>query len=279
MLADIAIVGCSGGWFPAAGATSHGWRWNIFHVSRVRFSLSPLSSPALPLSPPPPKLVPASVKEKNFVGLEPHVATVMPAAPDPAKDASSGDSDNRPSFAETIRMFTLVCSNERERHAVTTTYRHRFRLELKAVMQEYRSPYRFEYTGKAGGASSAGGDRSGSCESAAAVTTMTLRDCPTPPAVTALPPHPNAHVSKATTPSPARLPAATTKHSATRPEAFPAVNEGGGSSVSVEEFKEALMRCPEMLEAFGSQLAARFRYRHRPSWMAPILRAGGSGGD
>lgn len=54
--------------------------------------------------------------------------------------------------------------------------------------------------------------------------------------------------------------------------AVPQQREGG---VTVEEFSEALVRCPEMLEVFGNQLAARLRHRHRPAWMAPILRKGG----
>ena len=55
-------------------------------------------------------------------------------------------------------------------------------------------------------------------------------------------------------------------------EAVVSQREGG---VTVEEFSEALVRCPEMLEVFGTQLAARLRHRHRPAWMAPILRKGG----
>ena len=68
--------------------------------------------------------------------------------------SSGGDNDgklNRASLAETARMFTLVCSNQQERHAVTTTYRHRFRLELQAVMQERRDPNRFKFRGSRGG--------------------------------------------------------------------------------------------------------------------------------
>jgi len=48
-----------------------------------------------------------------------------------------------------------------------------------------------------------------------------------------------------------------------------------GATVTADEFSEALVRCPEMLEAFGTQLAARLRHRHRPIWMAPFLRKQG----
>ena len=62
-------------------------------------------------------------------------------------------------------------------------------------------------------------------------------------------------------------------------EAFAVGGEGGAeggeeNGASVEDFSEALVRCPEILEAFGEQLKERLWHRHRPAWMAPILRTG-----
>eukprot|EP00752_Nemacystus_decipiens_P011276 g10020.t3 len=178
---------------------------------------------------------------------------------------------NRASFAETARMFTLVCSNDQERHAVTTTYRHRFRLELRAVMRERRSPVRSRAGSQHHHAESGGG--SPGAEDAG---------CP--------PPRRGSASSKAPSGSPPRLRDAGEAHDVwhvdSRPESGEAKHrgevcgrgspdDGGEQGVTAEEFSEALVRCPEMLEAFGSQLAARFRHRHRPVWMAPFLRKGG----
>ncbi|CBJ31437.1 hypothetical protein Esi_0256_0006 [Ectocarpus siliculosus] len=195
---------------------------------------------------------------------------------------------NRVCFAETARMFTLVCSNDQERHAVTTTYRHRFYLELRAVMQEGRNPLRFrnnQNNSGDGGYNSPNMVESDRCLS---------------------PPHrPRNRSSKdgkasslqldaySSTETPHVLPTGgrptTAEPAKERPGARLQKGDGhgrGGASgmgspgpeengVTAEEFSEALARCPEMLQAFGSQLDARLRHRHRPIWMAPFMRKGG----
>lgn len=148
-------------------------------------------------------------------------------------------------------MFTLVCSNDQERHAVTTTYRHRFRLELRAVMRERRSSVRFRANNQHHANSSGNGS---------------------PEAEDSTWPSPKRGSASSEEPSsPPQL-----RHAG---EAQSVSSVGGRLDaekvVTAEEFSEALVRCPEMLEAFESQLAARFRHRHRPIWMAPFLRKGG----
>lgn len=170
-------------------------------------------------------------------------------------------------------MFTLVCSNEQERHAMTTTYRHRFRLELEAVIHERRNLNRFRYrgTGDPVSPTAAGAAAAKPCASSPQSRSSNTRRQPN-----------KALVGGARTLPGERPGEAKPKTFYAAPEAFPLGNDGGGKGkrrreggVTAEEFSEALVRCPEILEAFGSQLVARLRHRHRPSWMAPILRKGG----
>ena len=165
-------------------------------------------------------------------------------------------------------MFTLVCSNDQERHSVTTTYRHRFRLELRAVVQERRGSLRLR-TGNqqsGGGGGGGGGDYS------------SPNGRHSKPKGMSNPPH--RHAAEARRSRPAAAEKAAARKNADRSEradegaVLPEVGEKG-VAVTAEEFSEALVRCPEMLEAFGNQLAARFRHRHRPIWMAPFLRKEG----
>lgn len=157
---------------------------------------------------------------------------------------------------------------------MTTTYRHRFRLELRAVIQERRSVVRFRtkhqhhhhHHHRA-----ESGDGSPEAEEASSY--------PSPQRDSASSKEPNSppqlHAGEARDVSPVDG----------WPECSEAKDRGevggrgspedGEKGVTAEEFSEALARCPEMLEAFGNQLAARFRHRHRPVWMAPFLRKGG----
>lgn len=195
---------------------------------------------------------------------------------------------NRVCFAETARMFTLVCSNDQERHVVTTTYRHRFYLELRAVMQEGRNPLRFRNNQNNGG--DGGYDSPNMVES---------DRCLSPPH---RPSNRSSEDGKASSLQPDAYSSTETPHvlptggrpttaepakerPGTRLEKGDGHGRGGASGmgspgpeengVTAEEFSEALARCPEMLEAFGSQLDARLRHRHRPIWMAPFMRKGG----
>ncbi|CAM9635157.1 unnamed protein product, partial [Hapterophycus canaliculatus] len=188
---------------------------------------------------------------------------------------------NRVSFTETARLFSLVCSNDQERHSVATTYRHRFRLELRAVMQEVRNPGGGKNTRDVGG-------RSGSHASSPS------RKCSPCGRKDGALQRPNTSYDSETlglrgSPIDGRPTSTATETQAgeSDPRQGSCESKGGreamakGASgegdmgVTVEEFAEALMRCPEMLEAFGSQLVARFRHRHRPIWMAPFSRKGG----
>ncbi|CAM9905961.1 unnamed protein product [Ectocarpus sp. 12 AP-2014] len=195
---------------------------------------------------------------------------------------------NRVCFAETARMFTLVCSNDQERHTVTTTYRHRFYLELRAVIQEGRNPLRFRNNQNNGG--DGGYDSPNMVES---------DRCLSPPH---RPSNRSSEDGKASSLQPDAYSSTETPHvfpTGGRPTTAEPAKErhgtqlqtgdghgrGGASGmgspgpeengVTAEEFSEALARCPEMLEAFGSQLDARLRHRHRPIWMAPFMRNGG----
>lgn len=206
-------------------------------------------------------------------------------------DGDRGNSNlewNRVCFAETARIFTLVCSNDKERHAVTTTYRHRFYLELRAVMQQGRNPLRFRNNQNNGG--------DGGYESPNVVESDR---CPSPPH---RPSNRSSEEGKASSLQPDAYPSTETAHvlptggrpttaepakelPGTRPQKGDTHGRGGASGmgspgaeengVTAEEFSEALTRCPEMLEAFGNQLEARLRHRHRPIWMAPFMRKGG----
>ena len=193
-----------------------------------------------------------------------------PAGDDGEASSSPSLNLNRASFAETARMFTLVCSNDQERHAVTTTYRHRFRLELRAVMQERRSFVRFRtndphHRAESGTSSPEAEDSSYRSPQRGSASS---KEPNSPPQL--------CHAGDAQGGSPvdgrAAWVAAKDRGEDGGGRGSP---EDGGKSVTAEEFSEALVRCPEMLEAFGSQLAARFRHRHRPVWMAPFLRKGG----
>lgn len=145
-------------------------------------------------------------------------------------------------------MFSLVCSNDQERHSVATTYRHRFRLELRAVIQEVRNP------GHGKDIRSPGGGGSGHASSN----------------IDGRPPSPEMEISAGESD-----PRQKSFASRVRTEAVAKGALGEGDrGLTAKEFSEALMRCPEMLEAFGSQLVARFRHRHRPIWMAPFSRKG-----
>lgn len=184
-------------------------------------------------------------------------------------EASPNSSLNRVSFAETARVFTLVCSNDQERHAVTTTYRHRFRLELRAVMQERRSLVRLRTNDQ-----HHGGGRSGSPEAVDSSCLPPRRGSPSSKQSNS--PLQQRHAGGTQSASPVGDRPEWEEEAKRREEA-----NGRGSpedrerGVTAEEFSEALVRCPEMLEAFGSQLAAMFRHRHRPIWMAPFLRKAG----
>lgn len=208
--------------------------------------------------------------------------------------SNAGDDDgrlNRASLAETARMFTLVCSNQQERHAVTTTYRHRFRLELQAVMQERRNPNRFKFRGSRGGgepsplsparkaaeAASGGGEGGSSLQPECTSGGLSKPDVHPNPSETGV--SPTGQLAETVIDR-----SAVAIYSSAAAQKQPPVAVGAGAEaavpqreggVTVEEFSEALVRCPEMLEVFGHQLAARLRHRHRPAWMAPILRKGG----
>lgn len=221
---------------------------------------------------------------QSLVASNPQTLTVA-ASPNRPRDSNcNGGDQDRVSLGETVRMFTLVCSNDQERHAVTTTYRHRFRLELKAVMQERRNPYRFRHRGNRGGETGGGGGRGRHCVSPSGAVVQTAPDSLSPRPVCSSKNlgRPNVHSSGARTLSPGWPAADKENTSATTLEAFPTESEGPtkggwtgeGGGVTAEEFSEALVRCPEMLQVFGTQLAARLRHRHRPPWMAPILRKG-----
>lgn len=211
------------------------------------------------------------------------------------------------SLAETARMFTLICSNDEERHAVITTFRHQFRLDLQAVMKEGRNPRCFDRPHQDGG----GG---GECRWDRAIdngitidvygqssdvanlvqSSKNLSSCS--PARSHLALGSPCMLPETSTTSnvdsvhsncgspPAANKQSTIGNTALLSEDLPTgdvvrgVERGGRGGISVEEFTEALMRCPSMVEAFGNHLAARLRHRHRPAWMAPILRTGASGG-
>ncbi|CAM9810191.1 unnamed protein product, partial [Ectocarpus fasciculatus] len=201
---------------------------------------------------------------------------------------NSGLKWNRVCFAETARMFTLVCSNDQERHAVKTTYRHRFNLELRAVMQEGRNPLRFrnnQNNGGDDGYESPNMVESDRCLSAPHRPSnrsseegkaSSLKPGANSPTET---PHVLPTTGRPTTAEPAK------ERPGNRQKKGDGDGRGGASGigspraeengVTAEEFSEALARCPEMLEAFGSQLEARLRHRHRPIWMAPFMRKGG----
>lgn len=221
----------------------------------------------------PPPLPRSLLSKQSLAG--PETRTNAPLARESHRAGEDGEASpnaslNRASFAETARMFTLVCSNDQERHAVTTTYRHRFRLELTAVMQERRSLVRLR-TNRQHHHAESDGNSSPEVEDSV---------CTSPHRGSASSKEPNnppqlRHAGEALSVSPA----------GGRPQLDEAKDRGvaGGQGstkdeekgVTADEFSEALMRCPEMLEAFGSQLAARFRHRHRPVWMAPFLRKEG----
>lgn len=189
----------------------------------------------------------------------------------------SGRAANRVPIAETARMFTLVCSNEEERHAVSTTFRHRFRLEMQTVMKERRNRNR-EAVGAAKCVDAGMTDQSSSARSK----TELMGSHGGRDGACSRSGHLEEWNNSETSPRP------------DDEEPFKTDDERGRGStvegragdgcrddqrgITAEEFTEALLRCPEMIEAFGSQLVARLRYRHRPVWMAPILRAGGAGG-
>lgn len=238
-----------------------------------------------------------------IAGPKPNSIAVVASAPTPLQGgrggggiSSAGDDDgrlNRASLAETARMFTLVCSNQQERHAVTTTYRHRFRLELQAVMQERRNPNRFKFRGSRGDGepppSLPAGTAAETAPGGAGEGESSSRPECTPSSIS----KPDMNSRREGDASPAgqlaetvidRSAVAIDSAAATQKQPPVVVVVGAGAEavvpqreggVTVEEFSEALVRCPEMLEVFGNQLAARLRHRHRPAWMAPILRKGG----
>lgn len=175
-------------------------------------------------------------------------------------------------------MFTLVCSNEEERHSVSTTYRHRFRFEMQTVMKERRNQNR-EVAAAAGECDDARmtdqspsarskteligsyGTRDGACSRSGRREEWTNNEAS---------PRSDGDESFKTDDNRGR--------GVTVEGRAGYGCRGDQRGITAEEFTEALLRCPEMIEAFGSQLVARLRYRHRPAWMAPILRAGGAGG-
>lgn len=271
-----------------------GYRSFPFGCSTIHVLIS--SPPAsLHLLPP---LLPPPHNGKSIGGPEKRTPGRTPSARDSNLDGGGGGdakpslSLNRTSFAETARMFTLVCSNDQERHAVTTTYRHRFRLELRAVMQERRRnsarfgnsiQHRAESNGNGGSGGCGSNKGVGSSSFSPHDSNHSSKEAQNDP------PQPPDAVHAKNTPVAGQLAAAETSRmnkSATRLKWGGAKqNRGEGKEregppgdeekgVTAEEFSEALIRCPEMLEAFGNQLAARFRHRHRPIWMAPFLRKG-----
>lgn len=187
----------------------------------------------------------------------------------------------RVSLAETALMFTLVSSNEEERHSLTTTYRHRFRLELQAVMDETRNAGRLKPArGESQAAAPSSPSRAPTNLPRSNVHADGTRSQPNSPVELKK----NTYASGRCSPSPPD------EHFSTGEQHNEAAMGGryrgvgvevravGERGVTAEEFTEALMRCPAMMEAFEIQLASRLRYRHRPAWMAPILRAGGADG-
>lgn len=214
-------------------------------------------------------------------------------------DAKSSVNLNRASFAETARIFTLVCSNDQERHAVTTTYRHCFRLELRAVLRERRrksarfgnsNQHHGERNGGGGGGADYGSNKGfGSSPLSPHCGIHSSKEDQSSSSQPSDAFHANSEISCSDSPVAAAQTSRVNNSAAssTRPkwgEAKQHRGEGkeGGADpsreeekgVTAEEFSEALVRCPEMLEAFGNQLTARFRHRHRPIWMAPFLRKG-----
>ncbi|CAM9989688.1 unnamed protein product [Scytosiphon promiscuus] len=198
---------------------------------------------------------------------------------------------NRVSFTETARVFSLVCSNDQERHKLATTYRHRFRLELRAVMQEERRPghgkhYRHLGDGSGSRALSKAADTNCALLKSGKCSPCHKRDGPLQGAEAR---HNSETLHLAASPVDGRPSSAATEvaegesdpigttsclSQGRREATAKCTSEKGDKGVTTEEFREALMRCPEMLEAFGSQLMARFRHRHRPIWMAPFSRKG-----
>lgn len=190
-----------------------------------------------------------------------------------------------------VHLFFVVCSNDQERHSVSTTYRHRFRLELLAVMQEARSSghaRNSRHRGSKGGGHASSFATNDHCRSPVAGSSSS-RPKNSDPLRTSNPQSERTSVhflrpsagsppgSAATEPraresDPRRI-SAESPDEGKAPEK--ASSEQRAKGVTVEEFSEALRRCPEMLEAFGSQLAARLRHKHRPIWMAPFSRKGG----
>ena len=177
---------------------------------------------------------------------------------------------------------------------MTTTYRHRFRLELQAVMQERRDPNRFKFRGSRGGDPSRLSPTETSEGVGGGADSVSRPELSTGSIL-----KPGVHSSEAGATATNQLvdtvvdrsavaidgSAATQKQPqvAIAQQQTPVAIEAGAedrapgreAGVTVEQFSEALVRCPEMLEVFGNQLAARLRHRHRPAWMAPILRKGG----
>lgn len=280
-----------------------------------------LNSPPASLYLLPPPLIsslPPLNNKKSLAGHEKRTPGTAPSARDDSLDGG-GDNGAKPSpnlnqasFAETARMFTLVCSNDQERHAMTTTYRHRFRLELRAVLLERRrnparlrnsSQHHGESNGNGNGGSGGDGGGGGYGSTKKGVASSSLSPdggnrSSTEEQTSPRKPSDAIHANRGTpcsnspTAGVDRLTAAETLRvkkstaSSRRPTWGEAnQNQGDGKDkggppreqekgVTAEEFSEALVRCPEMLEAFGTQLAARFRHRHRPIWMAPFLRKG-----
>lgn len=162
-----------------------------------------------------------------------------------------------------------------------TTYRHRFRPELLATVDERRGSNpagqrrgtRVEKAGVDGEK-----DDDARWSERAIVGTVSATYSSSPPASLSRHhvPGTDARASEANALSPKTLPNSICRGASPAPT--PAISKSweiGSDGVTAGEFSEALARCPEMLDAFESQLAARFRHRHRPAWMAPILRKGG----
>lgn len=229
-------------------------------------------------------------EDKNIVRC---AVDVVCGSDDDGNGTTYRDHDfNRVALAEMPRMFTLVCSNDEERHAVKITYRHRFRLELQAVIQERRNP-RLLSPHSSGIVAGGDGEIEYGRDGCGALDIHEQSEMPTEQ--TSPPEHfcsVPAEVRQVSMPLPVPVVANSfvsggdsllngakgKKKTSSSKARCPGSNRESAwriNSVSAQEFEEALMRCPGMVEAFGNNLAARLRYRHRPPWMAPILRGGG----
>lgn len=184
------------------------------------------------------------------------------------RSASAGRPDcNCVLLAEMPRLFTIVCSNDEERHVIIMMYRHQFRLILQVILRQRRGFWclgrsvvrtgsqdanKVGYDGfKAGGISPVEKssaiivEGSGQKESRLALKRSHL-------------------VSRLEQPT--KKPDLSMKCGLE--------TAVGVSGITSEDFEEALMRCPDLVNAFGKYLGQRLRHRHRPAWTAPILQGG-----